>query len=78
MTPKFVKTARVSSKAKKAMEVGTKFANKAIDPDLTAKDLLGCLKIAINRKDKRWFILRMHGIYNRRRLHEERSLLGLN
>ena len=78
MTPRFIKEARISSKARKAMEAGTKFANKAIDPNLTAKDLLGCLKLAIERKDSSWFVLRMHGIYNRRRLYEERALLGLN
>ncbi len=71
-TPRFLKDAVKTAKAKEQMEAGTKFLNSAISPDLNAKDLLGCLAIAFEMKWATWSLVRLHGIYNRRRLEEER------
>lgn len=76
--PKFVSDVNVSNKASVAMSEGTKFVNETIDPNLRANDLLGCLKIAMQDNRPSWFIRRVHGVYNRRRLTEERKVLGLN
>ena len=76
-TPKFIKEARISSKARVAMEAGTKFLNSSIDPELTSNDLLGCLKLSFEGKRPSWFLKRLHGVYNRRRAYEELTALGL-
>ena len=74
-TPAFVKNAVKTAKAREQMESGTKFLNTAISDDLTAKDLLGCLAIAFDLKWSTWSLVRLHGVYNRRRLIEERTQL---
>ncbi len=73
--PAFVKIAVKTSKAREQMEAGTRFLNKAISDELTAKDLLGCLAIAFDMKWSTWSLVRLHGVYNRRRLIEERIQL---
>ncbi len=74
-TPNFLKGAVKTARARKTMEVGTKFLNAKIDPDLTAKDLLGCLAIAAEDQRPAWFMIRLHGVYNRRRTIEEKNQL---
>ena len=73
--PKFLKDVRVSSKARETMEKGTKFLNEKIDEELTSKDLLGCMVLAYEMKWSFWSMQRLHGIYNRRRMAEERGQL---
>ncbi len=76
--PKFIINVQVSDKAKSEMDAGTKFLNSSIDREMTSHDLLGCLKIAIRENRPGWFVKRLHGVFNRRRLHEERAALGLS
>lgn len=59
------------------MEAGTRFLNSEIDKSLTSSDLLGCLKLSVEADRPKWFMRRLHGVYNRRRAHEELTAMGL-
>lgn len=71
--PKFLNGARRTMKARDLMSKGTKFLNSAIPDDATSADLAGCMLIAFEQGRPNWFIERLHGVYNKRRMNEERA-----
>ena len=76
-TPKILEGAVRTAAARAASSKGTKFLNSAIPEEMTSKDLLGVLAIAVEDKRPTWYIKRLHGVFTRRRLYEERAQLGV-
>ena len=74
---KMLEGAVKTAAARAASAEGTKFLNSAIPAEMTSKDLLGVLSIAVEDKRPTWYIKRLHGVFTRRRLYEERAQLGL-